>query len=91
MKKYGVIHVSGLFDHSWVDMIRTACEQNLEDPSPFAREAVKEGEQGRFQTDIWTCLHKPQFWDYVFKSPAAEIAAQAMRTDTVFFLRSTIH
>lgn len=81
----GVIHTRGLFDPEWVELIREACEENLENPSPRARETAGADGQGRFHSDIWCSQHNPKFWDYVFKSPAAEIASQVMRCDSVYF------
>ena len=81
----GVFHARGLFDQDWIDLVRKALEENLDNPSPHVREAVKDGEQGRFQSDVWVCHHNPKFHSYVFESPAAEIAAQAMRCDRAYF------
>jgi hypothetical protein len=39
----GVIHVRGLFDKDWAQLVRAACEENLVNPSPRVREAVKPG------------------------------------------------
>jgi len=81
----GVIHVRGLFDNDWAGLIRRACEENLDNPSPRVREAVKLGDQGRFQSDAWVCYHNDKFRQYAFDSPCAEIAAQVMRTDKTYF------
>ena len=77
----GVILVKGLFaDH--VDTIRAGIEHNMAEPGPYAAENLKPGEQGRFFDDYCNWTRIPEFQDVVHNSPAAEVAATLMQSQS---------
>ena len=64
----------------WVDVMRAGVARNMEAPGPYASEnAVTEG---RFFDDYCNWDRIAEFEDVVRNSPAAEIAARAMRSST---------
>lgn len=78
----GVVLVRGLFaDH--VEALREGIAANMAAPGPYASENEKAGETGRFFDDYCNWERIPQFADVVRNSPAAEVAADLMRSDTV--------
>ena len=77
----GVALIKGLFaDH--VDTIRAGIERNMAEPGPYAAENLKEGEGGRFFDDYCNWTRIPEFQDVVRNSPAAEVAADLMQSNS---------
>ncbi len=77
----GVVLIEGLFaDH--VDTIRAGIERNMADPGPYASENLKPGEQGRFFDDYCNWSRIPEFARVVQDSPAAQVAADLMQSQS---------
>ena len=77
----GVALIKGLFaDH--VDTIRAGIERNMAEPGPYAAENLKAGEGGRFFDDYCNWTRIPEFQDVVRNSPAAEVAADLMQSNS---------
>ncbi|WP_170416894.1 phytanoyl-CoA dioxygenase family protein [Ruegeria atlantica] len=78
----GVVLIKGLFaDH--VETLREGVAANMAEPGPYASENKKEGETGRFFDDYCNWSRIEQFQSVVHGSPAAEVAADLMRSKTV--------
>ncbi|WP_299943481.1 phytanoyl-CoA dioxygenase family protein [uncultured Ruegeria sp.] len=78
----GVVLVKGLFaDH--VETLRAGVAANMAEPGPYASENKKEGETGRFFDDYCNWSRIPQFRAVVEASPAAEVAADLMQSQSV--------
>ena len=77
----GVILIKGLFaDH--VDTLRAGVDRNMADPGPYASENLKSGEKGRFFDDYCNWNRIPEFETVIRDSPAAEVAADLMQSQT---------
>jgi ectoine hydroxylase-related dioxygenase (phytanoyl-CoA dioxygenase family) len=84
----GIVCLRGLFDTDWVEKMRDAAERSMDRPTDMAIEmAETQGKAGRFYFDTFVWRHNPICRDFVFNSPAAEIASQVMgsRKINVFF------
>ncbi len=78
----GVVLIKGLFrDH--VDTLRMGIERNMQDPGPYASENQKEGQTGRFFDDYCNWQRIPEFQEVIKTSPAAEVAADLMHSQSV--------
>ncbi len=78
----GVVLVRGLFaDH--VEQLRAGVERNMADPGPYASNNDKAGETGLFFDDYCNWERIPEFTETIRTSPAAEVAADLMQSDTV--------
>jgi ectoine hydroxylase-related dioxygenase (phytanoyl-CoA dioxygenase family) len=78
----GVVLIPGLFkDH--VEMLRAGIERNMTEPGPYASENLKAGDRGRFFDDYCNWERIPEYAEVVRTSPAAEVAADLMGSDTV--------
>ena len=78
----GVVMIRGLFgDH--VDTLRAGIERNMDKPGPYAAENLKAHETGRFFDDYCNWQRIPEFREVIKHSPAAEIAADLMQSETV--------
>lgn len=78
----GVVLIKGLFGEH-VDTIRAGIERNMAEPGPYAAENTKQGEGGRFFDDYCNWNRIPEFEDVIRRSPAAEVAADLMKSDKV--------
>ena len=78
----GVVLIKGLFaDH--VDILRSGIDRNMSEPGPHAAENLKQGESGRFFDDYCNWTRIPEFETVVRTSPAAQVAADLMKSDRV--------
>ncbi len=79
----GAICLRGLFDPDWVKRMRVAIEEALAKPGPIAMEASKRDSSGdtrakRFYVELSAWTRLPEFYAFVYESPAREIAARIL-------------
>ncbi|MSP51253.1 MAG: hypothetical protein EXQ91_02490 [Alphaproteobacteria bacterium] len=80
----GFLLVKGLFDMDWVEAMRDAVDDVLNNPGPQSMEiAGDDGTAGRFTFDAWIWTYNKKFGDVVFNCPAPEIASTFMRSRQV--------
>lgn len=77
----GAVLVRGLFA-DFVDDIAAGIEMNMADPGPYAAENLKPGETGRFFDDYCNWSRIPPLAEVIRRAPAAEVAADLMRSDS---------
>lgn len=78
----GVVLIRGLFkDH--VPALRQGVEFNMANPGPYAADNLKAGEGGRFFDDYCNWDRIPEFRQVIQQSPAAEVAAELMQSQSV--------
>ncbi len=75
----GVIRLEGVFG-DWIECLREGVEANLRDPGPWSREYVGAEASGRFFGDYCNWKRIDEYRRFVFESPAAEMAADLMRS-----------
>lgn len=78
----GVVIIRGLFK-DYVEILRAGIERNMAEPGPYASENLKAGDAGRFFDDYCNWNRIPEFEDAIFNSPAGEVAADIMRSESV--------
>jgi ectoine hydroxylase-related dioxygenase (phytanoyl-CoA dioxygenase family) len=78
----GVLVLRGVFN-DWIDSLRAGVETNMREPGPFGREYLDEGQVGRFFGDYCNWNRIPEYRNFMFDSPAPEIAADLMQSDSV--------
>ena len=78
----GVTVIRGLFA-GHVETIRAGIDRNMAEPGPHAAENTRPGEAGRFFDDYVNWQRIPEFEAVIRYSPAAEVAADLMRSDRV--------
>jgi ectoine hydroxylase-related dioxygenase (phytanoyl-CoA dioxygenase family) len=81
-RRDGVILLRGVFD-DWIERLRQGVDVNLANPGPFGREYLDVGQSGRFFGDYCNWDRIEQYRQFMFDSPAAEIAADLMQSDSV--------
>jgi ectoine hydroxylase-related dioxygenase (phytanoyl-CoA dioxygenase family) len=77
----GVLCLRGVFA-SWVDRVCEGVARNEREPSSYGGDSVASGEAGRFFDDYCNWRRIPEYRDFVLHSPAAAVAAGAMRSRT---------
>ena len=85
----GAVCVRGLF-RDWVEVIAAGIERNMREPGPYASESVRAGEPGSFFDDYCNWERIPEFYRVVHESPAARVAAAAMRSRTAQFFHDHV-
>ena len=75
----GVACLRGVFDAGWVERMRCAVEQILDNPGPL-RQRFRPDQPGEFVSDKFMWTFNEEFRNYVFHSPAAAVAAALMRS-----------
>lgn len=78
----GVTVLRGVFG-DWVETLRAGIAFNLANPGPSGRSYTGEEGGGRFLSDYCNWQRIPEYRDFIFNSPAAEIAKTLMRSNTV--------
>ena len=66
-----------------VELLRRGIQANLETPSPRAKIASRPEDPGRFVEDFCNWPQNTCYKRFIFESPAATVAGELMRSDTV--------
>ncbi|MBD3664739.1 phytanoyl-CoA dioxygenase family protein [Sulfitobacter aestuariivivens] len=78
----GVVCLRGFFDAETVRTLQDMAEENTRNPSPMAVDATREG-KGRFFGDTFVWDHHPPLRQFIFDSPAADMAGRILQSDKV--------
>lgn len=78
----GVVLIRGLFK-DWIEPLRAGIEHNMQSPGDYGKNYTQEGQQGHFFGDYCNWQRIPQYRDFFFNSPAAQVTSQLVNSDTV--------
>lgn len=81
----GALCLKGVFDPQWIEAAAAGIRVNLTHPSPYFESLVAEGSKGAFIDDYCNWQKIPEFHDYVYHSPAGQIAKALMQTEQLIF------
>lgn len=81
-ERNGAVCLRGLFDQAWLDALAAGLDKNFSDPGPDHTQYTKAGEPGGFYDDYCNWNRIAEYRKFVLDSPAAEIAARLMRSET---------
>lgn len=81
----GVVCLRGVIGQEWIDRLLDGVEHTLANPSPRGRLWNRDGEgrESRYDSQVWRT--RPEYADFVFESPLAEIAGRLMQSSRVNF------
>lgn len=79
----GAVCLRGLFAAEWLELLARGVERNLAEPGPFAKRYSPEGAPGLFFGDYCNWDRIAEYREFLFRSPAASIAARLMRSRKV--------
>lgn len=88
-ERNGAICLRGVF-RDWVYTMAEGIERNMADPGPHATENLQAHEGGRFFDDYCNWQRIPEYRRIIHESPAASIAARAMRSHTAQFFHEHV-
>ena len=88
-RRDGAACLKGAFA-DWVDTIAAGIGRNMREPGPMASEVVPPGQPGRFFDDYCNWQRIPEFDRVVRESPAAELAAYFMGSETAQFFHDHV-
>ena len=77
-KKDGAIVLRKKFDISWIEKLKKGIDRDIKNPSPRFKSHTLEKGVPAYLEDYWTWDLVPEFKDFVFNSPYAEIASELM-------------
>lgn len=81
-RENGVTILRGVFS-DWVKTLQDGVETNMRDPDPSARIYKGKKGGGRFFVDYCNWARIPEYSDFIFNSPAAQIGAELMNSEKV--------
>ncbi len=79
--KDGAIFLKGVFDKDCIESIKDGIKKNMEQPSPFGERLKAKDNIGHYFNDYCNWTKIPEFMEYVYRSTAASIAGQLMKTE----------
>ena len=74
----------------WVDVIAAGIDRNVREPGPLASNLVEKDQRGGFFDDYCNWQRIPEFTRVVNESPAAELAARLMGSQTAQFFHDHV-
>ena len=82
----GIVCLRRIFDEKWLDLASVGIKKNIKNPSKYSDWLVDENGKGLFFNDYYNCDKIPEYYEYVTKSPAAELAGRLMKgCKSIFF------
>jgi ectoine hydroxylase-related dioxygenase (phytanoyl-CoA dioxygenase family) len=76
----GVVHLKGFFDADWVARMREALDNCLANPGKLYHNLSHDDPNGKFSSETFLWHQHQGFRDFIYDSPAGEIAATVMRS-----------
>ena len=78
----GVVCLRQFFDTNTVELLQEIAEENILNPSPMAIDA-SQGGTGRFFGDTFVWAHHPHLKEFVWRSPAADMAKEILQSNKI--------
>ena len=78
----GVVCLRQFFDTNTVELLQEIAEENILNPSPMAIDA-SQGGTGRFFGDTFVWAHHPHLKEFVWHSPAADMAKEILQSNKI--------
>lgn len=79
----GVVLLKGLFDAEWVARLRELADIDMNSSGELKHELVEPGGDGRFYVNTFLWPRNDAFRDFVFNSPASQLAASIMGANKI--------
>ena len=81
----GAVCLRGVIGQDWIDRLLVGVEHTMANPSPRGRlwNRDAQGRESRYDSQVWRT--RPEYADFVFESPLAEIAGHLMQSTRVNF------
>ena len=76
--KDGAIFLKNKFDIKWIEKLKKGIEYDIKNPSPRFKSHTIKSNVPAYLEDYWTWDIVPEFKEFVYQSPYAEIASELM-------------
>lgn len=76
----GVVVIRNLVNSDTIAQLAEGIDKNVKNPSPRAKIASKSEDKGTFFEDFCNWQQIPEYRDFIFNSPIAEVAGQLMQS-----------
>jgi len=77
-REQGAVFLKNKFDISWIKKLKKGIKKDIKNPSPRFKSHTIQKDVPAYLEDYWTWDLVPEFKDFVFNSPYAEIASELM-------------
>ena len=84
-KRDGVVMLSGLFEHHWIDLLDRGLEANCKNPTDRSRIWDRDDAGRTMFWDSQAWRHIDEYREFIFHSPAAAVAGQLMKASRINF------
>lgn len=78
----GVVLIRGLFK-DWLEPLRAGIDHNMQQPGEYGKNYTQNGQSGHFFGDYCNWQRIPEYRDFLFNSPAAQVTSQLVKSDTI--------
>jgi ectoine hydroxylase-related dioxygenase (phytanoyl-CoA dioxygenase family) len=82
----GAVVLRRVLDSHWIDILDAGIDRNIANPGRNFVDFTAPGTTGRCVKDYWTWQTIPEYQEFFFESPMAELVGQLMRAEEVCFL-----
>ena len=79
----GAVFLKNKFDTKWIEKLKKGIEKDIKNPSPRFKSHTLKSNVPAYLEDYWTWDLVPEFKDFVFNSPYAEIASELMSANKI--------
>jgi ectoine hydroxylase-related dioxygenase (phytanoyl-CoA dioxygenase family) len=79
----GAICLRQILAPEWIELLARGVERNMADPGPFGHSYSGEVKEGLFFGDYCNWRRIPEYHEFFFHSPAAELVARFMRSSKI--------
>ena len=79
----GAILLKKAFNIEWLSLLAEGIEKNRKNPGPHACQYTPDDKDGDFYDDYCNWQRFDEYRDFIFKSPAAEIAGRITKSDQI--------
>ena len=79
----GAIFLKNKFDIKWIEKLKKGIEKDIKNPSPRFKSHTLKPNVPAYLEDYWTWDLAPEFKDFVYNSPYAEIASELMSAEKI--------
>ena len=81
-----MVCVRHFFEQQWLDVVAEAIHHGLANPGPMYLDYSADTDPGSYCTDLWIWRENPAMRQFIFDSPAAELAGELMGVDSVILV-----
>lgn len=79
----GVVVLRNVFSPEWLEVVQKSVDYGRANPGPMYIDYSKDTKPGSYCADMWIWRENDYMRDFIFNSPAAQMAGEAMQANSV--------